>query len=214
MTIHQQRAGAPGVNDAAIPARPERRGFSLIEMIVAIAILGFLVLMLVLLERDLVMFDRKTRVDLFSQPNTASVLHRLRRDVLDSWNYRASYKGLRQSPTVLLLDGYVDGVKIRRSHVIIWDFTDPGIARRIEYADDRLVSEWSTNAQARFEVESYRMCDEADGETVPRCSGPYFVYLKAYDAKGNLVVDEKVTPALMREDDLEPSDEDDETAAG
>lgn len=171
------------------------RGFSLIELVVTVAILGFLVMMLVSLQRELVLFDRKTRVELFTQPNTSAVLHRLRRDVLDAKNYVVERHGdYEPNESVLMLDFPRNRRNAQESYVIVWDFSEKGIARRVELVDEEKVSEWSTESGATYSISAYQICLPDRG-----CGGPYFVRLLGRDAKGELVVDERVAPAVLRD---------------
>lgn len=170
------------------------RGFSLIEMVVTVAIVGVLVMILVALQRELVLFDRSTRVDLFTQPNTSAVLHRVRRDVLDARNYvDESYAGYEPGAKILMLDYPPEQKGGEESYVVIWDFSEEGKAKRFEYVDEQKVSEWSTSAGATYEVGAYQMCAPGSG-----CFGPYFVRLIGTDSKGQMVVDERVAPAVLR----------------
>lgn len=176
-----------------------QRGFSLVELIVTIAIMGFLIFMLVALQRELVTFDRKLKVDLFSQPNTSAVLHRVRRDVLNAVQYHPEepYADYEWSQTTMLLDYPLDRARgATKSYVVVWDFSEPETAKRIELVDEKIVSEWSTASGARYELNyDYRICSPG---FPPVCSGPQFIRLLGYDSKGGLVVDEKVAPALLR----------------
>jgi prepilin-type N-terminal cleavage/methylation domain-containing protein len=177
-----------------------QRGFSLVELIVTVAIMGILIFMLVALQRELVTFDRKLKVDLFSQPNTSSVLHRIRRDVLNAQRYHPEepYADYEWSETTMLLDYPLDRAEgATKSFVVVWDFTEPDLAKRIELVDEKVVSEWSTTSGARYELNyDYRICRPT--EPLPSCGGPQFIRLLGYDSKGGLVVDEKVAPALLR----------------
>lgn len=171
------------------------RGFSLVELIVTIAILGFLILILVSLERELVLFDRKTRVDLFTQPNTSAVLHRIRRDVLDAKNYvDEAYGEYEPGPSVLLLDFPPSWRKAEESYVIVWDFSEEKKAKRIELVDGEKISEWATETGAKYEIAAWQACTEESG-----CGGPYYMRLLGHDAKGAIVVDQKVAPAVLRD---------------
>jgi len=158
-----------------------QRGFSLLEITVALAIFGILMLVLAGLDREFLHFDRQMRVELFLHPEPMSVLARLRRDVLDSRGYPGSFESWTQSPTQLLL--YEADPETHKLLVVIYDFSEKGFARRLAYDGKEKVADWRARGVPQFTIQSYEM---------PR--GGTAVRLKAVDEKGRLAIDQIVEP--------------------
>ncbi|MGK2859264.1 MAG: type IV pilus modification PilV family protein [Thermoanaerobaculia bacterium] len=155
-------------------------GFSLVEMLVSLAVFGIFLVVLVGLQREFHRFDGEMRVALFSHPAPLSVLARLRRDVLDSRGYPASEGEWAQSPSTLILDTVGDE---GQPLVVVWDFSKPLIARRIELDKSQTVSAWEARAVPAFRIDSWEAPDGRTG-----------VLVTAKDGEGNVVVDQIVTP--------------------
>ena len=172
------------------PARPRRRagrsacatsaGFSLVEMLASVVIFGIFLVVLVGLQREFLRFDGEMRVKLFTHPAPFSVLARLRRDILDSRGYPATVGEWTQSPQTLLLDVIGDDDK---PHVVVWDFSNHVIARRIELEDGARIAEWEARAVPYYSIDNWEAPDGRTG-----------VLVTAKDGAGNVVVDQIVTP--------------------
>jgi hypothetical protein len=170
-------------------------------MVVAVAILGILIMIMMVLQSELLTFDRKTRVDLFTQPDTSMVIHRFRHDVLDAAGYHnGTYEGYKQGDTTLLLD-IRDPDTTVRSHVVVWDFSDSTTAHRYEFVNREQQSHWFTHAGVMYLISAYRRCEEKRDPEDPRpadCYSPFFVHLTGTDKKGAQVVDEILVPYALR----------------
>jgi prepilin-type N-terminal cleavage/methylation domain-containing protein len=156
-------------------------GYSLVEMVVAVAIFGIFLVVLVGLQGEFLKHDREVRVALFTHPAPLAVMARIRRDVLDSRGYPESMGSWSQSPETLLLDAATDDGTPR---VVVWDFRDPTIARRLELRQDgEQVAAWEARAVPHYKIDSWKAPDGRVG-----------VLVTAKDNKGNVVVDQIVTP--------------------
>lgn len=153
----------------------------MLEIIVALAVFGILMLVLAGLDREFLRFDREMRVQFFLHPEPMSVLARVRRDVLDSRGYPASFQSWSQSPTQLLL--YVEDPKTPKLMIVVYDFSEVGFARRLAFEGKEKVSDWRARGVPKFTIGSYDM---------PR--GGTAVRLKALDEKGRLAVDQIIQP--------------------
>ncbi len=157
-----------------------QRGYSAIEVVVALAIFALLIVILVGLERELIRFDRQMRVNFFTHPQPMSVVARVRRDVLDSRGYPATFLTYKQTPSLLILDiSRADG----KNRTAIYDFSIPNMARRTEYVDADLASQWTAQAVPPFLIDSFEL---PNGKTAVR--------LMARDDKGRLAIDEIFAP--------------------
>lgn len=154
-------------------------GYTVVEVLAAMAIFSIFLLVLVGLQREFLRFDRDMRVQMFSHPAPLSVLARLQRDVLDSTSYPTEFREWSQSPETLLLklpgdEGWT---------VVVWDFSDPSAARRLEFGKDMAGDEWTARAVPRYEVGSYEMPD-----------GRVAVRVRSFDEEGRLSVDRVILP--------------------
>ena len=156
------------------------KGYSLIEVVVAVACFAILLLILVGLEREFIRFDRQMRVDFFVHPAPMSVVARLRRDVIDSYGYPDKFLEYEQKKQLLILDMPPAKGKKR---TVVYDFTRTGQANRLEFVEEERVSSWTANAVPMFRVDGFEMPD-----------GDMAVRIQAFDTKGRLTVDQIFQP--------------------
>ncbi|HXI12845.1 MAG TPA: prepilin-type N-terminal cleavage/methylation domain-containing protein [Thermoanaerobaculia bacterium] len=161
--------------------RSRDSGFTLIEVVVTLSIAGTIIFMVVMLQAEMLRFDRSFRMNLMTHPELHAVLARVRRDVVDARDYLPSAGAYTQSPTALILAGLdPQGAPV----TIVWDFSENSRVRRlaIDSSAER-VSEWTARGVLRFTVTSYTM---PDGETAVR--------LRGYDSSGNLRIEQIIEP--------------------
>lgn len=163
---HEQPAHAD-----AFDAR--ERGFSMLELVVAMAIFAVFLVALLELQREAISFDRTIRIDWTPNAYPTSVASRLRRDVQEASSYPAEFLHFRQSPQTLIL---------RRSaetppRTVIYEF-DPASSRRREYVGEDPAAFWEARETPRFIV------DAAEG-----LNGEIGVSLRGFDATNRLVVE-------------------------
>jgi hypothetical protein len=149
-------------------------------MVVAVAIFGIFLMVLVGMQGEFLRYDREVRVALFSHPAPFAVLARLRRDILDSRGYPAAEGSWTQTPQTLLLDVRSDEGAPR---VVVWDFSDRAVARRFELQDGLQVASWEARAVPVYGIDGWKAPDGRVG-----------VLITAKDNKGNVVVEQIVTP--------------------
>jgi hypothetical protein len=128
-------------------------------------------------------------VNFMRNPQVISIISRMRRDVLDAQVqgdvpiYLNSHDGYTMGPKTLILQTILpDGL-----HVIVWDFSEPGIARRVAY-DVGEKSQWIARGlppefSAGVETEAVKF----EGRV-------YGVRLKAKDSNGQLAIDQILQP--------------------
>jgi len=156
-------------------------GYTLVEVLAAMAIFSIFLIVLVGLQREFIRFDREIRIQMFSHPAPLSVLARLQRDILDSTSYPMEFGEWSQSPDTLILSVPGD----TGSSVVVWDFSEVSGARRFEYGgeDGALPVEWIARSVPRYEIGSYEMPD-----------GRVAVRVRSYDEEGRLSVDRIILP--------------------
>ncbi|MBI2214637.1 MAG: prepilin-type N-terminal cleavage/methylation domain-containing protein [Acidobacteria bacterium] len=155
-------------------------GYTLVEMLVAVALFGIFLTVLVGLQGEFLRHDRSVRVALFSHPAPFAVLARLRRDILDSRDYPNAEGTWKQTPQTLLLEVESDEGKRR---VVVWDFRDGSVARRLEFENGQPVAAWKARAVPLYDIAIWN----APG-------GRVGVRVSAKDKEGNAVVDQLVMP--------------------
>lgn len=175
------------------------RGYSLLEMVVAMAIFGMFLFIVTALTMSLNRSEKKWPVNLMKQPQVATVMARLRRDVLDATPpyYGSSTGAFRQTPQTLLLTVLEPG---GTSRAIVWDFTIAGEAHRRAFLGDEQVSEWvARGIPSNFAIRAF---EEFGRE-------PVGLRIQARDAHGALAIDQILQPraTLPPTSTIDPTDE-------
>lgn len=159
------------------------RGFTLLELVVTMAVFGIFLMIIGTITVEMRGQDQRNPVDFQQHPQIIAVLSRLRKDVLDAFGadpYPASFQTYKQSPDVLIVysvqtSGY--------TQTVVWDFSEPGVARRKAFSVGGVVSDWVARGVPHFSIEGYEIPDR-----------PWGVRVRAFNKKGQLAVDEILQP--------------------
>ncbi len=146
-----------------------------VEVVIALAIFGVLLLILTSLQVEFLRFDRDADLRLFDHPQHLAVLERLRRDVQDSVSYPLMWEGWLQSNTTLIL-------RLSEKEVVVWRF-EAEEAERLHWLDENLDERWAAHGLPRFEL--------AAAEVAPDRFG---VRLQGYGRDEQLVLEQVVFP--------------------
>jgi prepilin-type N-terminal cleavage/methylation domain-containing protein len=157
-----------------------QRGYSLMEMVVALAIFSVLLLVAVSLENQMLRFERSMRTRFMIHPEEMAVIARVRKDVLDAQGYAVSAGPYVQSPTSLILSELTPE-NIQQQ--VVYDFAEQGLVRRIIYQQNEKIGEWVGRGLPQFQVSSFTMPND---EVAVRLYG--------FDRKGTLIVDQILLP--------------------
>jgi prepilin-type N-terminal cleavage/methylation domain-containing protein len=163
-----------------VVTRRRERGYSLIEIVFALAIFGTFILILTQLTADMTFYERKYTVNFLTHPQVAAVVSRLRRDVADATPpyYPDSAGTYSQGPKTLILDILEEGgVK----HVV-WDFSTKGEVHRIS-TNVGVETEWVARGVPDFQVTDRPVENKPDS-----------VRILATDEGGALAVDQIFQP--------------------
>lgn len=162
--------------------RRRRNGYTLMEIVIAMAIFGFFVIMIAQLTHEMNGYERKLPVDFLSHPQVVVVLSRLRKDVLDTTTpyYPASFETWSQSDKTLILyslqpTGFAE--------TVVWDFGTKGQVRRRSFSVGNLTSDWIARGVPEFRVTDF-----------PIALHPDSVRIVAHDDYGHLSVDQILQP--------------------
>jgi prepilin-type N-terminal cleavage/methylation domain-containing protein len=158
----------------------KRRGFTMMEIVVTIAIFGVFLMIIVSLTLEMRKNEARYPVNFMLHPEVSSVIARLRKDVFDTIYYPAEFQGYSQSKKMLLLytlrtTGFAT--------TVVYDFTTKGEVHRKEYNATQLVGDWVARGVPTFEVGDYTL---ETGQDATR--------IRAYDSKGKLAIDEIFLP--------------------
>ncbi|MGZ5493759.1 MAG: type II secretion system protein [Thermoanaerobaculia bacterium] len=167
-----------------------RRGFTLLEVVMTVAIFGLFLMMLVTLTAEMRGQEKRYPINFMKHPQVIAVLSRLRHDVIDAWKtdtYPDQYPPLptaalyKQSKKTLLINTLVGGGK----QTVVWDFSKSGEVHRISY-NVGIGTEWV----ARGLPPDF----DADLDAVEVPGRPFGVRFIANDAKGQRAIDQYYQP--------------------
>lgn len=130
-------------------------GFSLLELVIAMAILGALIMMFVSVQRDTLNLDRRLREPRVTAADLEPVLVRFGRDVLDSRGYYPNQReldGFRQGPTTLLLRQHTAGPGT--PDVVVWSLESDRV-QRLSYTGERRLSQWAWRGPVQWQISPY-----------------------------------------------------------
>jgi prepilin-type N-terminal cleavage/methylation domain-containing protein len=180
--------------------RNRRSGYTLLEMVVAMAIFAVVTFILLSLTRELAFWERRLKLDFLRHPQIVAVISRMRRDVADAWSenpYAATAPGYSNTPKTLVLWtlNAAGG-----QETIVWDFSNPGVVERRAYAaGDTKV--WRARGVPRD------FTADIESATNPSPFGIVGVRIKAVDSRGRVAIDQTFFPRTTREDPVEPPEE-------
>ena len=160
------------------------RGYSMMEIVVVMAIFGVFLMILVIVTAEMRRFEKNMPVNFMAHPQVVSVLSRMRSDVLDAWGtdpYPESQDTYAQSEKTLIVKTFING----GLQTVVWDFSKPGEVKRVSY-NVGVATTWL----ARGMPEDFAATIDAV-ETPGR---PFGVRIRAVDKRGNLAVDEYLQP--------------------
>jgi len=104
-------------------------GYTLVEVVVAMAIFGMFLFVLAQLTSEMRSVERRLPVNMHKHPQVIAVLARLRRDVMDATEYKSSHDGYTSSDKVLIVETMING----GLQDVVWDFQTPGEVHRRSY---------------------------------------------------------------------------------
>jgi prepilin-type N-terminal cleavage/methylation domain-containing protein len=166
-----------------------QRGHTLLEVIVSLTIFGTFLAIAFGLTAEMRRWEKRLPVNFMRHPQIIAVIARMRRDVQDveiSQNqpiYVDEHDGYVNGPKTLVIQvGLKSG-----SQIVVWDFSEPGVVRRISY-NVGVKTEWV----ARGVPPAFSFGTKI--EAVKFEGRPYGVRLMAKDTNGRLAIDQILQP--------------------
>jgi len=162
-------------------------GYSLLELVVAMAVFGVFLLILGILTVEMRRQEKRMPVNFLRHPQIAVVASKLRRDVLDAFGgdpYPKEFQGYTQSPKTLIVQSVQESGGVQ---TIIWDFRTPGEVHRHAY-NVGVVTDWT----ARGLPEDFSTLDvDAIGIKGEKT---WAVRITAQDSNGRTAIDQIFQP--------------------
>ena len=162
-------------------------GYTLLEVVVAMAVFGIFLMALTAVTGEMVHYERRLQIDYLRHPQIIAVIGRMRRDVLDAHGaspYRNSHDGYVMSSRTLILESVQQGGGV---NTIVWDFNTPGEVHRLAY-NVGVPARWV----ARGVPAGFSSSVEIDAVGIP--GRPYGVRLTARDEQGRVSIDQLFQP--------------------
>ena len=158
-------------------------GFTLMEVVVVLAIFGVFLWIVVILTADMRTWEKRMPVNFMTHPQISAVISRLRRDVQDAAGsyYFESFKQYTMSETTLI----VYTLQARGTgETVVWDFSKEGEVTRRAFTDiSGETTVWTAHGTPTFRVTDF-----------PIPYHPDSVRIQAFDKDGKLAIDQIFQP--------------------
>lgn len=160
-----------------------RRGFTLLELIVSMSILTIFLGIVFSLTLEMYGWQKRLPIDYHKHPQIIAVVSRMRRDVQDAHTltpYYETYKEFKDSEKTLILETVTES---GGTQVIVWDFSTPGTALRRAYNVGNYTDWRARGVPVDFTIETEEDAEHADT-----------VYLQATDKEGRIAIQQVFFP--------------------
>jgi len=156
------------------------RGYTLLEIVVTLAVFGIFLWIVVVLTAEMRANEKRYPINYMAHPEVSAVMARLRRDIFDTTFYPQNFQGYEQSPQTLLLYT-IDQSGFGKT--VIYDFRTHGEVHRKEYNATQLTGEWVAHGVPDFHFDDFTL---DTGQVAAR--------ITARDEQNRLAIDEIFVP--------------------
>lgn len=167
--------------------RADDAGYTLLEVVMAMAIFGIFLIVLGILTSEMRGYEKRLPINFMRHPQIASVIARMRRDVIDAHGiepYPESHSGYTQSAQTLIVESILQDGGLQ---TIVWDFRTPGEVQRHAFRVGV-----KTTWRARGMPEDFSSSLVLDAVEIP--GRPYAVRITARDKEGRIAIDQIFQP--------------------
>jgi type II secretory pathway component PulJ len=169
--------------------RRRERGYSLLEVVVMLAVFGVVLVIFFTLTAELRLWEKRLPVNYMRHPQVAAVMMRLRKDVLDAYMPLGPYvdeEGDYESGEKILIIATL--LEEGTVQTVVWDFSKPGVVQRIAYNTGLKAGTWTARGlPVEFSKEVGIAAVEFEGR-------PYGVQIRATDEDGRIAIDQILQP--------------------
>jgi prepilin-type N-terminal cleavage/methylation domain-containing protein len=156
------------------------RGYSMLEMIIALAVFGIFLMIIVTLTAEMRANEKRYPINYMAHPEVSSVMARMRKDIFDTKYYPAEWQGVEQTPKTLILYTLTQG---GAGETVVWDFRAPGEVHRKSFNSQQQSGDWVARGLPQFSIDSFSLD-----------TGQNAVRIKALDEQNRLAIDEIFVP--------------------
>jgi prepilin-type N-terminal cleavage/methylation domain-containing protein len=181
-----------------VVTRSRQRGYTLMEVVVAMSIFVMFLAVVFILTAEMRSWEKRLPINMHKHPQVSAVLARLRKDVVDGHGakpYRNEHEGFEMDEKVLILESVQENGGVQ---MIVWDFREPTIARRIS---------WNVGAKREWVARGLPpdfSTFEIGAESVPNAKA-WGVRIQAKDPNGNLAIDQILLPRATEDEPATPT---------
>jgi prepilin-type N-terminal cleavage/methylation domain-containing protein len=160
--------------------RARSRGYTLLEIVVTLAIFGIFLFIIVALTADMRANEKRYPINYMAHPEVNSVMARLRKDIFDTTYYPATFQSYQQTPKTLILytlqqTGF--------GETVIWDLRTEGEVHRKSFNASQQTGDWVARGVPQFQIGSFTLGSGRDA-----------VRITANDENNRLAIDEIFVP--------------------
>jgi len=158
-------------------------GFTLMEVVVALAVFGVFLWIVVILTADMRNWEKRMPINYMTHPQISAVVSRLRRDVEDATQpyYLESSNGFNMSEKTLIVYRLMQAGTVE---TVVWDFSTEGTVTRHSFTSiGGETSKWTANGTPTFRITDF-----------PIPGSPDSVRIQAFDKDGKLAIDQIIQP--------------------
>jgi prepilin-type N-terminal cleavage/methylation domain-containing protein len=140
-----------------------RRGYTLIELLVAMSIMCIFLGILLTLTLEMFGWEKRLPIKFLKHPQIIAVISRMRRDVLDAHGtnpYHWDYDGYHGSEKVLILETVTASGGVQ---MVVWDFSVPGFASRRAYNVGNVTDWTARGVPVDFTIEAVEIGGRTPG---------------------------------------------------
>jgi prepilin-type N-terminal cleavage/methylation domain-containing protein len=170
-----------------LPAARRSPGYTLLEVVVAMAVFGMFLLILGMLTVEMRSQEKRMPVNFLRHPQIAVVVSKLRRDVQDAFGsnpYPESFKDYTQTPQTLIVQSVQETGGVQ---TIVWDFREAGIVKRRAW-NVGVPADWTARGLPAEFSSTFKL------EAVGIPGRPWGVRIRAQDGEGRIAIDQILQP--------------------